>query len=270
MARIASGRGTLTGWTTPFTRPACLRIRWTAPMSSAIKPRERPPRPPRPLPGMLKRCTSSRLPADACGRVRVPCARTRNAAVRPAAARISPDLQYRSDVAAAGPPRHDRKRVAASASRLRVDVLLRRLSSGPLTGRDPDGNFKLMYQARIPRFGALAALLALALAVAAPGMHAFAHISHDAASHSDAREAGVAGHDQAASSDHDHGSVHPEVLHRVAASALRAPVLIAALPSSEVRILAGRTTWEKPVFAPAQRVCSRAPPPGDPARAPPV
>lgn len=118
--------------------------------------------------------------------------------------------------------------------------------------------------------GGLTALLALVILTAAPGVHAFAHIAHEESSHLEHHpgEAEHADHDVAL--DHDHGEVHPDGLHRVTSAFVRATLLVAPIPSGHVSAVLTQASGPLPGFVIAQPARSRAPPPGDPARAPPV
>ena len=107
-------------------------------------------------------------------------------------------------------------------------------------------------------------LVANVLAAGTPLLHAAAHTGHDRGhEHNNA----VVAQDQA---DHGHGEVHAPSLHddgalvkKVAPDFLfvaPAPLIAPDLPGSERAV----------AFHPVPRLPSRAPPPGDPARAPPL
>src|SRR5215207_6872658 len=123
---------------------------------------------------------------------------------------------------------------------------------------------------RSPRFRrALTACLALAatlIAASAPLVHVAVHTGYDA-EHAATFPAGVELHD---ASDHDHGDVHHPSLHDqtvVQRAQLESPA--PALPEAVAVILAAEP--EQVVGTrPIHRLPSRAPPPGDRARAPPL
>lgn len=113
---------------------------------------------------------------------------------------------------------------------------------------------------------ALLTLVANLIAAGVPVLHAAAHREHhhDEAHHS---EAILAAADHA---DHDHGEVHPEALHDAAPSGRASPGFAFAVPS-EAPVLAVVTGHERrDIPIPVPRLSSRAPPPGDRARAPPL
>lgn len=128
-----------------------------------------------------------------------------------------------------------------------------------------------MLSARRPRFRTLVVLLGLVanlIAAGAPLLHAFMHELHEAAHH-DEHEAELALH--TGGTETDHGlDVHPQALHDEArlvkrdAMVFAFPALAVALPEpveSEIEYLTSE---------PPGSLRSRAPPPGDPARAPPL
>jgi hypothetical protein len=124
------------------------------------------------------------------------------------------------------------------------------------------------------RWRLLVACLALAanlVAAGVPVLHALAHDAHFASvdHHADAvDDHGAELHEREAGHDHDRAhaaSLHDEcvALKRVAVDlGFIAPIRFALLSESET----DRVVPRRPV----QRLSSRAPPPGDPARAPPL
>lgn len=107
-------------------------------------------------------------------------------------------------------------------------------------------------------------LVANVLAAGTPLLHAAAHTGHDRGhEHHDA----VVAQEQA---DHGHGEVHAPSLHDDGALVKKAApdLLFVALATPVSLDLSGQ---ERTVaFHPVPRLPSRAPPPGDPARAPPL
>jgi hypothetical protein len=97
-----------------------------------------------------------------------------------------------------------------------------------------------------------------------PVLHAAAHWGHhDEAHHSGAPVESV---DHA---DHDHGEVHPAALHASAPSKRASFGFAFFVPAAEAPAPAGRMQEQREIPIPVPRLSSRAPPPGDPARAPP-
>ena len=122
------------------------------------------------------------------------------------------------------------------------------------------------------RFRTLVVLLGLAanlIAAGAPLLHAFLHELHEAGHH-DAHEVELALHAGGTETDHSGSDVHPQALHEDArlvkrdAMVFAFPTLAAALPEP-VEVEVEYLTSEPP-----GALRSRAPPPGDPARAPPL
>jgi hypothetical protein len=123
---------------------------------------------------------------------------------------------------------------------------------------------------RSPRFRrALTACLALAATLVAAGtplLHAAAHAGHEA-EHAVELSSGGELHD---ASDHGHDEVHPPALHdecvlqRIQQDPVMPahPVAAAVLAAAEPEQVIGTR--------PIHQLPSRAPPPGDPARAPPL
>ena len=112
---------------------------------------------------------------------------------------------------------------------------------------------------------ALLALAATLIAASAPFVHAATHDGHDA-EHGMAFPVGVELRD---ASDHGHGDVHPPALHDqtvVQRVQLESPA--SALPEPAAALILAAEP-EQVVATPPHRLPSRAPPPGDPARAPP-
>jgi hypothetical protein len=138
-----------------------------------------------------------------------------------------------------------------------------------------DGNrgSRLAYPAMVlssraaPRRRILLALLALAanlVAAGVPLLHAAAHLGH----HQDAphTEALLAAVDHA---EHDHGEAHPAALHDAAPS-VRTSLAFALVTPEEAPLPALPVRESREISILAPRPASRAPPPGDPARAPPL
>ena len=129
-----------------------------------------------------------------------------------------------------------------------------------------------MPSTRRPRLRTLVVLLGLAanlIAAGAPLLHAYLHELHEAGHH-DEHEAELALHSGATETDHSGSDIHPQALHDDArlvkrdAMVFAFPALAVALPEpveSEIEYLTS---------TPPGALRSRAPPPGDPARAPPL
>lgn len=129
-----------------------------------------------------------------------------------------------------------------------------------------------MPSTRRPRLRTLVVLLGLAanlIAAGAPLLHAFLHELHEAGHH-DEHETELALHAGGTETDHSDSEIHPQALHDDArlvkrdAMVFAFPALAVALPEpveSEIEYLTS---------APPGALRSRAPPPGDPARAPPL
>jgi hypothetical protein len=129
-----------------------------------------------------------------------------------------------------------------------------------------------MPSTRRPRIRTLVVLLGLAanlIAAGAPLLHAVLHELHEAGHH-DPHDAALALHVAGTETDHSGSDVHPQALHEDArlvkrdAMVFAFPALAVALPEpveSEIEYLTS---------APPGALRSRAPPPGDPARAPPL
>lgn len=125
---------------------------------------------------------------------------------------------------------------------------------------------------------AVAVCLALAanfFVAGSPALHAAAHALHDDHPHEHSADAGHgASHEHGADADHrtddGHHEVHPSSLHDD--GALPRPLvphffLLAAVSPSAVEAAA---QTRAPAARPTTSLRSRAPPPGDPARAPPL
>ena len=146
----------------------------------------------------------------------------------------------------------------------------------PLSRRfDADGGcwyLPHMPSIRRPRLRTLVVLLGLAanlIAAGVPLLHAFLHELHEAGYH-DAHEVELALHSGATETDHSDSDIHPQALHDESRLVKRDamvfvfPTLAVALPEpveSEIEYLTSE---------PPGALRSRAPPPGDPARAPPL
>jgi len=123
---------------------------------------------------------------------------------------------------------------------------------------------------RSPRFRrALTACLALAatlIAASAPLVHVAVHAGHDGDHGSDF----VVGAELHDASDHGHGDVHHPSLHdRTVVQRVQLDSPAPALPEAAAVILAAEPD-QVVGTRPIHRLPSRAPPPGDPARAPPL
>ena len=115
------------------------------------------------------------------------------------------------------------------------------------------------------------ALVANLIAAGVPVLHAFAHDAHFAsADHHSAAvdDQGAELHEREA--DHDHDQAHAASLHDECVALKRVVVDLGFL--APVRfVLPGEPDMDRVVpKRPVQRLASRAPPPGDPARAPPL
>jgi hypothetical protein len=146
----------------------------------------------------------------------------------------------------------------------------------PLCRRfDADGGclyLPRMPSTRRPRLRTLVVLLGLAanlIAAGAPLLHAVLHELHEAGHH-DEHEVELALHAGGTETDHSGSDIHPQALHDDArlvkrdAMVFAFPALAVALPEpveSEIEYLTS---------TPPGALRSRAPPPGDPARAPPL
>lgn len=126
----------------------------------------------------------------------------------------------------------------------------------------------LRFSRLAPRLRLLPALLALTanlIAAGVPLLHAAAHREHGASHHA-AEMTALAATDH---SDHGHGEIHPPALHDHGALSRGSIgfsfIVVADLPVLPVTLHERRDT---PI--PVPRLSSRAPPPGDPARAPPL
>ena len=132
-----------------------------------------------------------------------------------------------------------------------------------------------MPSTRRPRLRTLVVLLGLAanlIAAGAPVLHVLLHELHEAGEHHhhDEADAALAWDAAPAETDHPGSDVHPQGLHDDArlvkrdAMVFAFPVLAVALPAPvEVEV-------EYRTSEPPGALRSRAPPPGDPARAPPL
>lgn len=128
-----------------------------------------------------------------------------------------------------------------------------------------------MMCARPPRFRTLFVLLGLAanlIAAGTPLLHGVLHEMHDGAHH-DEHAAGLVAGGAGPVVDHSGSDVHPRALHDDA-KLVKRDALVFTLPSLAL-------VPREPLPAPAETIKSeppgalrsRAPPPGDPARAPP-
>jgi hypothetical protein len=140
--------------------------------------------------------------------------------------------------------------------------------------RDP-GYLPRMPPTRLPRLRTLVVLLGLAanlIAAGAPLLHAFLHELHEAGEHHhhDEDHAALAWDTAPEGTDHPDSDVHPQALHDDARLIKRDAVLFpfpavaVALPEPVESEIEYRTS------EPPGSLRSRAPPPGDPARAPPL
>jgi hypothetical protein len=146
---------------------------------------------------------------------------------------------------------------------------------GTLTDRAAAGSIYAMLSNRSSRVRTLVVLLGLAanlIAAGAPLLHVLLHELHERGEHHHHHDehAALAGEAAPAETDHPASDVHPRALHDDARLIKRDVVLFAlpavafALPEPvEVRI-------EHLTSEPPGSLRSRAPPPGDPARAPPL
>lgn len=117
-----------------------------------------------------------------------------------------------------------------------------------------------------PRLRTLAALLALAatlIAAGVPVLHAAAHLGHHGEAHGELASAVDHG-------DHDHDAIHPAALHDDAAPTGRSSIGFALPGVADLPILHVTLHERRDIPIPVPRLSSRAPPPGDPARAPPL
>ena len=122
------------------------------------------------------------------------------------------------------------------------------------------------------RFRTLVVLLGLAanlIAAGAPLLHAVLHALHEAGHH-DGHPAELASHAGGTESDHPESDVHPQALHDDARLVRRDVVLF---PFPAVAVVLPETVESEVEYLtsePPGSPRSRAPPPGDPARAPPL
>lgn len=135
-----------------------------------------------------------------------------------------------------------------------------------------------MPSTRRPHLRTLVVLLGLAanlIAAGAPLLHAFLHELHEAghhdaheAAHHDVHEAELALH--SGGTDHSGSDVHPQALHDEARLAKR-DAIVFAFPALAVALHEpAEPAIEYLTSEPPGALRSRAPPPGDPARAPPL
>ena len=119
----------------------------------------------------------------------------------------------------------------------------------------------------MPRRRPLLVFLALAanlIAAGLPVLHAMAHLGHHGEPHHAEAVAAFA------HTDHEHGAVHPEALHDDAGPRSGGGVSFAFLASVDLPVLHVALHERRDTPIPVPRLSSRAPPPGDPARAPPL
>lgn len=123
-----------------------------------------------------------------------------------------------------------------------------------------------------PRFRTLVVLLGLAanlIAAGAPLLHAVLHQLHEAGHH-DGHQAERALHAGGTESDHPESDVHPQALHDDARLIKRDVVLFPFPAVAVVLPEPAESEIEYLTSEPPGSLRSRAPPPGDPARAPPL
>jgi len=120
-----------------------------------------------------------------------------------------------------------------------------------------------------PRPRVLLVLLALAanlIAAGGPLLHAAAHLGGHAEHAESADALAGVGH-----AHDDHGALHPASLEdEVAAAKSRGGTELALAAAADLPLLRVTTHQRRDLPVPAPRLSSRAPPPGDPARAPPL
>lgn len=119
------------------------------------------------------------------------------------------------------------------------------------------------------------ALVANLLATGAPLLHAAAHEAHEARGGHDhhAEPAGLeeeASGAAGAAAGHDHDEIHPASLHEDCPLQLRVPALTGIPSVSQDLPPVFATGTDVSTLPPVLPCLSRAPPPGDPARAPPL
>jgi hypothetical protein len=114
---------------------------------------------------------------------------------------------------------------------------------------------------------ALLALVANLIAAGVPVLHAAAHAVHEGEPH---HEEAPLGHPALDHTDHDHDAVHPEALHDDAPPRGRSIVVFAFPAPADLPRLPITVHERRDTPIPVPRLSSRAPPPGDPARAPPL
>lgn len=113
------------------------------------------------------------------------------------------------------------------------------------------------------------ALVANLVAAGVPVLHAFAHHGAGEEHHHDAAH-GHGAELHAGDAGHGHDRAHAASLHDECVAVKRVAVNLAVLTVCRTALLVSPTAERDVPARPVQRLSSRAPPPGDPARAPPL
>lgn len=113
---------------------------------------------------------------------------------------------------------------------------------------------------------ALLALVANLIAAGVPVLHAAAHAAHEGDPHHEDAPFGQPALDH---TDHDHDAIHPAALHDEGSPKGRSSVVFVFPAAADLPQLPVTVAERRDIPIPVPRLSSRAPPPGDPARAPP-